>query len=123
MTSKELHGGVALPAFEETAECSYHREDDRPARSLTTVALGMPAAEFEAHVATALDTIPPELAALIDNSVVLVQDDPPEDVLPSPLGLSSGTPLTERGQSYAGLPDTVQILRRPILAICDSEED
>jgi predicted Zn-dependent protease with MMP-like domain len=87
------------------------------------MALEMPAADFEAHVATALDTIPPELAALIDNCVVLVEDDPPDDVLSNTLGLYTGTPLTERGQFYTGLPDTVQIFRRPILAICDSEQD
>ena len=83
----------------------------------------MSAAEFETHVATALDTIPAELAALIDNCVVLVEDHPPEDVLPDTLGLYSGIPLTERGDSYTGLPDTVQIFRYPILAICDTEED
>jgi predicted Zn-dependent protease with MMP-like domain len=90
---------------------------------VTTVPLEMPAAEFEAHVATALDTIPSQLAALMDNCVVLVEDDPPDDVLPDTLGLYLGTPLTERGQSYTGLPDTVQIFRRPILAICDTEQD
>jgi predicted Zn-dependent protease with MMP-like domain len=87
------------------------------------VALETPSAQFEAHVATALDTIPPELAALMDNCVILVEDDPPADVQPDTLGLYSGTPLTERGQSYTGLPDTVQIFRRPILAVCDTEED
>jgi predicted Zn-dependent protease with MMP-like domain len=87
------------------------------------MALEMPLDEFEAHVATALDTIPAELAALIDNCVVLVEDYPPNDVLPDTLGLYSGTPLTERGQSYTGLPDTVQIFRRPILAVCDTEQD
>jgi predicted Zn-dependent protease with MMP-like domain len=87
------------------------------------VALEMSAAEFESHVATALDTIPPDLAVLIDNCVVLVEDDPPEDVRPDTLGLYSGIPLTERVSSYSGLPDTVQIFRNPILAICDNEED
>jgi predicted Zn-dependent protease with MMP-like domain len=115
-----------------TGGCPYHHEGDRPllrraadrlSRRLTTVALEMSAAEFETHVATALDTIPAELAALIDNCVVLVEDDPPDDVLPDTLGLYSGTPLTERGDSYTGLPDTVQIFRNPILAICDTEEE
>ena len=87
------------------------------------MAIEMPVAEFEMLVAEALDTIPPELAELIDNCVVLVEDDPPDDVEPDPLGLYSGTPLTERGEFYTGLPDTVQIFRRPILAICDTEDD
>ena len=83
----------------------------------------MSVAEFELLVAEALDTIPPELAELIDNCVVLVEDYPPDDVEPDTLGLYSGTPLTERGGFYTGLPDTVQIFRRPILAICDTEDD
>ena len=85
--------------------------------------MDMPAADFEILVAEALDTIPPELAELIDNCVVLVEDEPGEDVRPDTLGLYTGTPLTERGGSYTGLPDTVQIFRRPILAICDTPED
>ncbi len=83
----------------------------------------MPAAEFEVLVAEALDTIPPELAEVIDNCVVLVEDDPPDDAPANLLGLYSGTPLTERGEFYTGLPDTVQIFRRPILASCDTPAD
>ncbi len=79
--------------------------------------------EFDELVAVALDTIPAELAALIDNCVVLVEDRPPPDVLPDTLGLYTGTPLTERGGYYTGLPDTVQIFREPILAICETHED
>jgi predicted Zn-dependent protease with MMP-like domain len=87
------------------------------------VAIEMSTAQFESLVAEALDSIPPELAALIDNCVVLVEDDPPADVPPGLLGLYSGTPLTERGDFAPVLPDTVQIFRRPILAICDTEDD
>jgi predicted Zn-dependent protease with MMP-like domain len=81
----------------------------------------MSAEDFEQHVAEALDTIPAELAALIDNCVILVEDYPPPD-LPGTLGLYSGIPLTERGQFYTGLPDRIQIFRYPILAICDTPE-
>ena len=87
------------------------------------MAIEMAVEPFEALVAEALDTIPPELAELIDNCVILVEDDPPDDVPADLLGLYSGTPLTERGEFYTGLPDTVQIFRRPILAICDTEAD
>ena len=80
----------------------------------------MSVAEFEAEVATALDEIPPELAALIDNCVVLVEDHPPPDQ-PDLLGLYDGIPLTERGDTYAGvLPDRILIFRMPTLAICDT---
>ena len=76
-------------------------------------------AEFEALVAEALDRIPPELAVLIDNVVVVVEDDAPADD-PELLGLYEGIPLTERGASYGGvLPDRITIYRNPTLAICD----
>jgi len=79
--------------------------------------------EFEELVSAALDTIPPDLAKLIDNVVVLVEDEAPRDT-PGLLGLSEGTPLTERNGWYAGvLPDTIRLFRLPILRICDSYED
>ena len=78
--------------------------------------------EFERLVAEALDEIPPELSELVHNCVVLVEDYPPPDI-PDTLGLYTGVPLTERGDLYTGLPDTIQIFRMPILAICDTYED
>ena len=79
--------------------------------------------DFEELVAEALDTIPAELATLIDNVVVLVEDEAPEDN-PDLLGLYEGTPLTERNGWYAGvLPDTIRLFRLPILRICDSYDD
>ena len=85
--------------------------------------LDITAEEFDELVAEALDTIPPELAGLVDNMVVLVEDEAPEDA-PDLLGLYEGTPLTERGEWYAGvLPDTIRLFRAPILRICDSYDD
>lgn len=79
--------------------------------------------EFEALVAEALDTIPSELAALLDNVVVVVEDDAPADD-PDLLGLYSGVPLTERGAWYAGvLPDQITVYRHSTLAICDTRDD
>lgn len=77
---------------------------------------------FEDLVADALDLIPPDLAAAMDNVVVLVADRHPQD--PELLGLYEGIALTERDSSYAGaLPDTVTIFRESLLEICDTEED
>jgi predicted Zn-dependent protease with MMP-like domain len=77
---------------------------------------------FEELVADALDRVPPELARLIDNCVVLVEDEAPADD-PTLLGLYDGTPLTDRGSDYTmAVPDRITIFRRPLLAICDSEE-
>jgi predicted Zn-dependent protease with MMP-like domain len=78
---------------------------------------------FEDLVAEALDQVPEELASLIDNCVVLVEDDAPDDD-PDLLGLYDGTPLTERDSTYAGvLPDRITIFRNPTLDMCDAEED
>ena len=77
---------------------------------------------FDELVSDALDLIPRELAAAIDNVVVLVADRDPED--PELLGLYQGIALTERDSSYAGaLPDTITIFRESLLEICDTEED
>jgi predicted Zn-dependent protease with MMP-like domain len=77
---------------------------------------------FEDLVSEALDLIPPDLAAAMDNVVVLVADRHPQD--PELLGLYEGIALTERDSSYAGaLPDTVTIFRESLLEICDTEQD
>jgi predicted Zn-dependent protease with MMP-like domain len=79
--------------------------------------------EFEVAVGDALDTIPPELARLMDNVVILVEDDAPADD-PELLGLYEGTPLTERDDAWAGsLPDRITIFRTPTLEICDSRDE
>ncbi len=78
---------------------------------------------FEALVAAALDEVPDELADLVRNCVVLVEDDPPADD-PHLLGVYVGTPLTERDHGYTmALPDTITVFRRPTLAICATEEE
>jgi predicted Zn-dependent protease with MMP-like domain len=77
---------------------------------------------FEDLVSEALDLIPPDLAAAMDNVVVLVADRHPQD--PGLLGLYEGIALTERDSSYAGaLPDTVTIFRESLLEICETEQD
>ena len=82
----------------------------------------MPRERFEELVRAALDGVPAELAALVDNCVVLVEDDPPAGA-PDLLGVYDGTPLTERGQGYTmALPDRITVFRRPILAICDTDD-
>ncbi len=85
--------------------------------------LDVPLEEFEDLVALALDDVPPELAALVDNVVVVVEDEPPPDQ-PGLLGLYEGVPLTVRGATYAGaMPDRISVYRLPTLAICETRED
>ena len=77
--------------------------------------------DFEVLVGEGLDTIPGELAELMDNVVVLVEDNPPAG---RPLlGLYHGVPLTDRGHYYVGaLPDRITIYRNPILRQCSTQE-
>ena len=79
---------------------------------------------FEEAVSDALDLVPAELTAQMDNVVVLVEDDaPPDD--PGLLGLYEGTPLTERDSWWGAgsLPDRITIYRHPTLAVCETVED
>ena len=77
---------------------------------------------FEALVADALDGIPDEIASLVHNVVVLVEDQPPPDD-PDLLGVYDGVSLTERSGDHTGLPDRITIFRRPLLEMCaDADE-
>ena len=79
-------------------------------------------ARFAELVAEALDEIPAELAAVMDNVAVFIEDEDPEEE--GLLGVYEGIPLTERGDAYAGvLPDRITIYRLAIAAICDTEDD
>ena len=78
--------------------------------------------DFYALVERALEGLPPELSALLDNVAIVVDDwpeystplvsDDPENTL---YGLYEGVPLTERGAGYSGiLPDKITIFRGPL---------
>ncbi len=77
---------------------------------------------FEELVSDALDTIPAELTAAMDNVVVLVEDRHPDE--PDLLGLYEGVALTERTSDYGGvLPDRITVYQDAILDICaDADE-
>ncbi|WP_243059698.1 metallopeptidase family protein [Nocardioides sp. SR21] len=83
----------------------------------------MSPADFDALVDRALDDIPDELAMLVRNVVVLVEDDAPEDD-PDLLGLYDGIALTERwGDPVMELPDRIFIFRNNLLDMCESVEE
>lgn len=83
----------------------------------------MDRATFERHVMAAIDQIPDELATLVQNCVILVEDDAPPDE-PGLLGLYEGVPITERDVGYVSLlPDRILIFMNPTLAVCDTAED
>ena len=79
---------------------------------------------FDELVDQALDGIPDELASLVRNVVVLVEDEPPADD-PDLLGLYDGVALTER-TGHADdieLPDRIFIFRGPLLDLCADEAE
>jgi predicted Zn-dependent protease with MMP-like domain len=81
--------------------------------------------DFEAAVAAGLDSVPPELTALMRNVVVLVEDEPPPEEPDDTLGLYVGIPLTERDLGWGGgltLPDRIMIFRGPTLRACANEQ-
>jgi len=86
--------------------------------------LKMTAQQFDEAVGDALDDVPAELLALMNNVVFLVEDEPPSDD-PELLGVYDGTPLTERDSGWAAgaLPDRITIFRGPTLRICQTREE
>ena len=81
----------------------------------------LPPERFEELVADALDEVPAELMALLDNVVVLVEDRNPDE--PDLLGLYEGYALTDRGADYGGaLPDRIMIYREAICEFCEDED-
>lgn len=74
---------------------------------------------FEELVGEALDGLPAEIDAMLDNIAVLVTDGRPG----GPLGLYEGTPLTARGQyGFMELPDRVTIFRIPLCQMATDED-
>ena len=80
-----------------------------------------PVVTFEDLVADALDSLPLELATRMENVEVVVEDEPPWEMIArlapgsTLLGLYHGVPLTQRGQFYDRmLPDKISIYRGPI---------
>ena len=68
---------------------------------------------FEEHVRRALDSLPPDLAAALENVAIVVRDEHPDD--PDLFGLYEGVPLPERGGTASGsLPDRITIYRLPL---------
>ncbi len=76
---------------------------------------------FRDLVSDALDSLPPDIARLMDNVEVVVEDEPPPESLArlphggTLLGEYRGFPLTARGINYDGaLPDKISIFKGPI---------
>jgi len=89
--------------------------------------------EFERVVAKALDGLPTEVAAFLENVAVVVEDQPTEEDLVEAgldpetdtlFGIYQGLALPDRGGSYGNvLPDRIVIYRRPLLEECDDRNE
>jgi len=102
-----------------------HEHHQEPDRTQEPQPVRMSQQEFEDVVGDALDRIPADLAEVMDNVVVLVQDEPDPEMLteedyddsglPTLLGLYDGVPLTERDEGWSMvLPDRILIFRGPL---------
>ena len=74
---------------------------------------------FEEHVEAALDDLPPEIGAALENVAVVVEDEDPDE--PDVFGWYDGL---GPGRDHAGaLPDRIVIYRRPLAqAFADPRE-
>ncbi len=78
--------------------------------------------DFYELVERALEGLPPELAALLENVAIVVDDWPeystplaPAHPVDTLYGLYEGVPLTERSWGYSwALPDKITIFRGPL---------
>ena len=89
-------------------------------------------ARFEALVTEALDGLPDDILALLDNVAVVVADEPTaeqlRDVGPMDdgellLGLYEGVPLTQRTSAYGlVLPDKITLFQRALESVSPDDE-
>jgi len=79
--------------------------------------------QFDKAVDDAIDQVPDRFLELMDNVVVLVEDDPPDDE-PDLLGVYDGVPLTERDTSYGLVaPDRIILYRNPLKDVSDTLDE
>jgi predicted Zn-dependent protease with MMP-like domain len=92
----------------------------------------MTRARFTELVEEALREIPRRFRDAMKNVAVIVEDEPPRDILEemeieppdSLFGLYQGTPLPERGWGYGNaLPDRISIYQGPIEEACEDDDE
>jgi predicted Zn-dependent protease with MMP-like domain len=83
---------------------------------------------FEDLVADALDSLPEEVARAMQNVEVVVEDEPPPEMIKglprgtTLLGLYHGVPLTNRERYDRALPDKISIYKGPIVRLSRTPE-
>jgi predicted Zn-dependent protease with MMP-like domain len=81
--------------------------------------IDVPRYRFDEYVADALDDLPDELAAVLDNVHVRVEERNADE--PELLGLYDGVPHTERTGNEG--PDVVTIYRAALCEHCEDEDE
>jgi predicted Zn-dependent protease with MMP-like domain len=83
---------------------------------------------FEDLVADALDSLPEDVARAMQNVEVVVEDEPPPEMIKglprgtTLLGLYHGVPLTNRERYDRALPDKISIYKGPIVRLARTPE-
>jgi predicted Zn-dependent protease with MMP-like domain len=75
---------------------------------------------FADFVQEALDSIPDEFAAQVENVAFLIEPDSERGDL---LGLYEGVPATKRSHYAGAMPDRITIFKDPICAMCRTEDE
>ena len=77
---------------------------------------------FDELVGQALDELPEQIVAMLDNVVITVADR--DEGEPNLLGLYHGIALTERDTHYTfALPDEITLFRETLMAFCADEDE
>jgi len=87
--------------------------------------------QFEQHVAAALQTIPARFRDAMQNLVIVIEDEPDEELLEeleadeddTLFGLYTGVPLTERQWAQETLPDRIILFQGPHEREAEDEDD
>jgi predicted Zn-dependent protease with MMP-like domain len=88
--------------------------------------------QFEQEVAHAIEQVPRDIRRQIANVAIVVEDLPDDTTMdmaevddPYELfGFYHGVPLTQRTHNYGLIsPDKISIFRKPILAVCNSDDE
>ncbi len=86
---------------------------------------------FERLVEEALDGLPEQVAEMLENVAVVVEEEPDGETLAELgmeadeelMGLYLGVPITARDSQYQALPDRIAIYRGPVLRLCGSRRE
>ena len=77
---------------------------------------------FRRLVGRALAGLPDEFLGWLENVVVVIENEPPDDMADT-LGLYEGVPLTERSLDDVLLPDRITLFKGPIERACGTPEE